>query len=292
MNRRRFLRVTGSGFAFASAGLAGCLGSDDERPRREAEVFDDVALEGERMTIDLVSKPEVQSTKDNVDDAAAGMLVPTTLLPVGTVRAGSRSSGSSSGSSTSGATGRGSGGYSNAPTDGHTGWAVYGGHHRDDHDREDEATMYRASIATLGVVYVGSNAVYQQKSPGPNWGANEWDERVSDPEPGTSLEVNLATLTNGSGSAMSWISDSDASAGNETESGAADDASNATADNETDSSDDLEPATVDEGWYRVGVELESLGGDTSFGREAADFRLERDGDDLSIEEKWHVRPQL
>lgn len=304
MNRRRFLRVTGGGFAVGSAGLAGCLGDDEAPPPREAEVFEDVSIEGERMTIELVEEPEVQSTKDDVDAAVAALVG--SLLPVGTARAGSRSSGSGSG--VSGATGRGSGGDRTAPTDSNTGWAVYGGHssgHR--HDREDEATTYRASIATLGVAYVGSNALYQSKSPGPE--PVDWDEEIDDPEPGASFEVDLATVTDDSVSSLELGDgpETDAATGTENETisdteTVSDGASNTTttadnettADNRTDTGSDGDvSATANEGWYRVGVHLESPAGDTDFDWEAADFKLERDtSGELSIDEAWHVRPRL
>ncbi|SEQ85225.1 hypothetical protein [Natrinema salaciae] len=299
MNRRRLLRVSGGALAIMG-GLAGCLGDDsgglagylgddsDGPPPREAKVFEDVEIADGTMEIDLRSKPEVESTVDNVDESA----IVGSLLPVGTARAGSRSSGTSSGPS--GATGRGTGGHSTAPTGRH-GWAIYGGHThnnwRDDHETE----TYRAVVATLGVAYMGSNSEYRGESPGP--GPVSWDEEWTDPEPGTTLEVDLATLpsdTEGdadSPSGNETVPESDSPSGNET---AVD--SDFSSGNETDADAGTEPGTettADEGWYRVGTHLESPGGDTDFEWQAVDFKLDRGSTDgLTIDEAWHVRPRL
>lgn len=203
MNRRRFLRISGSGLALSTASLAGCLSSDDDPPPREAEVFEDVSIADGVMEISLVSEPTVESRADVADAAIAPA-----LAPIGVARAGSRSSsGSGSGSSVSGATGRGTGGYSSAPKDDRHGWAIYGGHThsgggwRDDH--EDEITTYTAAVAALGVAYMGRNSEYQQDSPGPE--PIPWDEEWSDPEPGTTLEADLAAVSgDGSTAREGW----------------------------------------------------------------------------------------
>ena len=245
MNRRRFLRVSGGGVALAT--LAGCLSSDDDPPPRDAEVFEDVSIADGVMEISLASAPTVESRAAVEETAAVSA-----LLPVGVARAGSRSS-SGSGSGVSGATGRGSGGYSSAPKDGRHGWAIYGGHSgggwRDDH--EDEITTYTAAIAALGVAYMGRNSEYQQDSPGPE--PVPWDEEWSDPDPGTTLEADLAAVS------------SDAGTG----------------------------STASEGWYRVGTHLESQDGAVDFDWQAADFKLERGSTGgLTVDEAWHVRPRL
>ncbi|WP_247003640.1 hypothetical protein [Halosolutus gelatinilyticus] len=277
MNRRRFLRAAGSGFAVAGTGLAGCLSSfggslssDDVPPPREAEVFEDVSINDGTMKIELDADPRVESRIDAVDQAPIVGL----LVPVGTARAGSRSS---SGSGSSGATGRGTGGYSSAPRGRHN-WAIYGGHSngswRDDHD--DEYDWYSAAIATLGVAYVGSNTAYRRRSPGP--GPVNWDETWSDPDPGTTFEVDLATLSSGPRA--------DADAGSEPV-GNESDAESVPAD-ETESAPEAK-----EGWYRVGTRLESPDGAVDFEWQAADFKLDRGATgDLSADEVWHVRPRL
>ncbi|WP_049900726.1 hypothetical protein [Natrinema altunense] len=287
MNRRRFLRLGGGGLAIATGGLAGCLGGDDsdDPPPRKAEVFEDVSIADGTMEIDLASQPEVESTIDNVDESA----IVGSLLPIGTARAGSRSSGSGSGKS--GATGRGSGGYSSAPTGRH-GWAIYGAHShgnwREEHG--DETQMYTAALGALGVAYMGSNTQYRTSSPGPE--PTDWDQEWHDPDPGTTLEVDLAALT------------SDAALG--TEAGSATGIENTTAslsENETASDagsaaepeagdDSASALTADEGWYRVGTRLESPDGDTDFGWQAADFKLDRTSTGgLTVDEAWHVRPE-
>ncbi|ELZ07037.1 hypothetical protein [Natrialba aegyptia] len=249
MNRRRLLRVSGSGLAIAVGGLAGCLGSSDETPPpRESTVFDDISIVEGTMEIALVSEPEVESRADNVDAPVA-----TPLVPIGLARAGSRSS--SSGSGSSGATSRGNGVPSSAPTGRH-GWAIYGAssgsHWRDNHD--DELETYRATIATLGVSYMGSNDAYQAESPGPE--PADWDEEWSDPELGSMFEVDLPGLS------------ADGQGETETES------------------------EIDAGWYRVGTHLESPDGDTDFGWQAADFKLEQATSGWTIDEAWHVRPRV
>ncbi|MBZ6495350.1 hypothetical protein [Natrinema longum] len=265
MNRRRLLRTSGRGLAIAVGGLAGCLGSDDETPPpRESVVFDDVSITDGTMEIDLVSEPKVESRDENVDAAAVGSLV-----PVGTARAGSRSSSSRP----SGATGRGSGGHSSAPKGRH-GWAIYGGtsghHWRDDH--EDDIRMYRASIAALGVAYMGSNTKYQAMSPGPD--PADWEREWSEPEPGTTVEADLAAI------ASEPRSESTSSVANESVSPTANESASDPA------------SSAREGWYRVGTRLESPDGDTDFEWQAADFRLERASDGLAVDEAWHVRPRV
>lgn len=266
MNRRRFLRITGGGLAIATGSLAGCLGSDQAPPPRKATVFEDVSIDEETMELSLLSKPKVESDVDNVDGAA----IVGALLPIGTARAGSRSS---SGSGVSGATGRGTGGYSSAPKDSRHGWAIYGGYTDDDwrEEHEDELEMYRATVATLGIAYLGSNVEYQQDPPGP--GPVPWDKEWTDLEPGETVEVDLAAVSPDA----RYGSDSSTGSGNETD---------ADAESNPDSS-------VSEGWYRVGTHLESPDGDIDFDWQAVDFQLDRSSTaELTVDEAWHVRPRL
>lgn len=205
MNRRRLLRLAGSGVVVGVGGLSGCLSSDDSPPPRKAEVFDDVSIADGVMEIDLAADPTVESRVDAADSVATVSSVRpvSPVLPIGTARAGSRSSsGTSSGSS--GATGRGTGGYSSAPRDDRHGWAIYGGHTnggwRDDHD--DDISMYTAAIAALGAAYMGANSEYQNDSPGPE--PVPWDREWDDPASGTTLEADLADLTGGSTASEGW----------------------------------------------------------------------------------------
>lgn len=46
-----------------------------------------------------------------------------------------------------------------------------------------------------------------------------------------------------------------------------------------------------EGWYRVGVHLVHARGNADFGWQAADAKLDREGN-WAIEKAWHVRPQV
>lgn len=268
MNRRRFLRLSGAGFAIATGSLAGCLGGNERPPPRKADVFEDVSIDNGTMELSLLSEPKVESDVDNVDEAA----IVGALLPIGTARAGSRSS---SGSGVSGATGRGTGGYSSAPKDSRHGWAIYGGYEDDDWREEhaDDLKMYQATVATLGIAYLGSNMEYQQDPPGP--GPVAWDKEWTDVEPGETLEVDLGAVSPDS----QFGSDTSTASGNES---GGDGGSGSDAD-----------SRASEGWYRVGSHLESPDGSTDFNWQAVDFKLERASTgELTVDEAWHVRPRL
>lgn len=184
MNRRRFLR--GSAGLAAGVGLAGCsiLGSTAPPPRK-AKVFDSVDLQGTTLTVALRSDVVVESRREESqgDVVAAGFLGG--LSPVGVARAAK------------GAGNRGAGGYSSAPKGRH-GWAVWHGSNDDDDWREnhsDELRMYDATVATLGLAYVGSDNAYENDPPGP--GPVPWDQRVNDPEQGAQMQVGLGELAGG-----------------------------------------------------------------------------------------------
>ncbi|WP_206425092.1 hypothetical protein [Halosimplex salinum] len=175
----------------AGLGLAGCLGGNNSPPPRKAKVFDDVSLDGTQMQIQLESDVEVESRLEAQDDLDAGGAVGA-LLPVGRARAAK------------GAGARGAGGYSSAPKGRH-GWAVwhggsYGDDWRDDHD--DDIKMYDATVATLGVAYLGSDDSYQNDPPGP--GPVSWDEKWDDPSEGDAKSVDLAAISPGSDTREGW----------------------------------------------------------------------------------------
>ena len=185
MHRRTFLRGTAAlGLSGGLAGCSGLLGST-EPPARKAWLFEDVAVAGTQMTIDVDSNPQVESRKEPTQNAGiVGMAA--AGLPVGVAR-GAKGKG-----------GRGSGGYSSAPNHHRHGrWAVWhgGGHNswRDDH--EDELKRYPAAIETLGVAYLGSDAAYEQDPPGPGPSDVSWDrtwEHVSD---GATKTVDLSDIS-------------------------------------------------------------------------------------------------
>lgn len=188
MQRRRFLATVAT---LAPVALAGC-GSNASPPPRRAEVFADVELSGATLQIQLASDPEVESRVDDVGGANASL--GGDAAPVGVARAakGGR-----------GATGRGTGGYSSAPKGRH-GWAVYHGHDDDDwrEDHEEDLRMYDATVATLGVAYLGRDSQYEDNPPGAE--PVPWDRTWDDPEEGTAATVDVAALSPGDGARAGW----------------------------------------------------------------------------------------
>ena len=194
MKRRTFVR--GSAGLTAGLGIAGCLGfgGNNSPPPRRAEVFEDVSLNGREMQISLMSNPRVETRAENVQgDIAAGGVV-TALLPVGVARAAK------------GAGSRGAGGYSNAPSHWrHRSWAVWhGGAYTDDwrDDHDDEIDEVQASVATLGVAYIGSDNDYENNTPGP--GPVDWDRTWDDPSGGAEITADIGALSPGSGPREGW----------------------------------------------------------------------------------------
>ncbi|MFB6152431.1 MAG: twin-arginine translocation signal domain-containing protein [Haloarculaceae archaeon] len=175
MNRRTFVR--GSAGLTAGLALTGCLGvlgGNSSPPPRKAELFDDVALDGTTMEIDLLSDPRVQSRAEEAQNGLAAGAV-ASLAPVGVARAAK------------GAGGRGAGGYAGAPRHHrHRGWAVWhGGDYADDwrENHRDELSWYPATVATLGVAYLGTDNEYEDNPPGPGADDVSWDRtwnQVSD----------------------------------------------------------------------------------------------------------------
>lgn len=200
MQRRDVLR-SAVGVA-AGAGLAGCLGGDDQGPPpRRANVFDDVSVRDGQLRVELVDQPRVESRKEiggaSLDSPLAS------LSPVGLASA-QKGGGGRGGRSGRGATGRGRGGYSGAPTGRH-GWAVW--HARDDddewrEDHADEVEMYPAQVDRMGVEFLGRTSEYEDRAPGPGYvpQAASWD----DPEPGTTVSTRLASASPGDRPREGW----------------------------------------------------------------------------------------
>jgi hypothetical protein len=167
MRRRRLLR-TGVGTGLA-AGLSGCLGifggGGSSPPPRVSEVFEDVSLQGDGVAIQLENEVTVESRADVSASLAAG------LSPVG-VAAAQKGGGGGRG-------GRGAGGYAGAPRNpnGHAAHRADDDDWREDH--EDEIERYRASIATLGVGYVGTDDQYEDDPPGPG-PLSDWDRTMTE----------------------------------------------------------------------------------------------------------------
>jgi len=194
MQRRTFLRG-GVGIAFA-AGSAGCLGgSDSEPPARKAWLFEDISLDGTQLKIDVESNPRVESRKDPTQNAAVFGLLSRPVLPVGTAR-GAKGGG-----------GRGSGGYGSAPGHHrHGGWAVWHGHHDDDwrENHSDELKKYPASIATMGVAYIGSDAAYERDPPGPGPSDVSFDRTLGTVSEDSTKAVDLTDISPGGDVAEGW----------------------------------------------------------------------------------------
>jgi len=193
MKRRRFVR--GSFGLGAAASFAGCiLGGNNAPPPRKSKVFDDVALQGTMLQIQLRSDVEVESRLDNQSGLNASGAV-AALSPVGVARAAK------------GAGGRGTGGYSSAPKHPRHGWAVWhGGGYSDDwrEDHRDEIRMYDATVATLAVAHLGTDEEYENDTPGPGPGDVNWDKTVENPQDGADMGADLAAISPGSGVAKGW----------------------------------------------------------------------------------------
>jgi hypothetical protein len=193
MKRRSFVR--GSAGLAAGATLAGCLGigGSNSPPPRKSDVFADVALQETTLQIQLLSEIEVETRQQSQSSLGGGAVA--ALLPVGRARAAK------------GAAGRGTGGYSSAPKHSRHGWAIwhggaYGNDWRDDHD--DELRMADASVATLGVAYLGTDDDYENDAPGPGPGSVSWDETWDSPEAGADLTANLAAISPGGAVREGW----------------------------------------------------------------------------------------
>jgi len=205
MNRRTLLRTCGIVSTGGLTAIAGCIGSPEEPPPRRSNVIDDIELsdDGSTLMIDPVSRTDrwVQSRRDididididksrrssrKKDKKRAHLSVLAGLSPVGTARAAKGR----------GATGRGSGGYSSAPKTSKGRAHFWGGPYTnrwyDDHD--DEVERYPVDIATLGVAYIGSNTVFEERDPGP--GPLNWDDTYESPTD-SDIETSIRNLQPG-----------------------------------------------------------------------------------------------
>jgi hypothetical protein len=157
-------------------------------------VFEDVSLNGREMQISLMSNPRVETRAENVQGDLEAGGVAASLLPVGRARAAK------------GAGSRGAGGYSSAPSHWrHRGWAIWhGGAYTDDwrDEHDDEIEEVQASVATLGVAYLGSDNDYENDTPGP--GPVDWDRTWDDPSNGGEMTVDIGALSPGSGPREGW----------------------------------------------------------------------------------------
>lgn len=181
MRRRNFLR--GAAAAGGLAALAGCsaipfVGGSNAPPPRRSNVISEVEMQDGSMEIDLADSPFVESRKEatgEVDSLSVPGLA--ALSPVGVAAAKGKG-----GKGGRGASGRGSGGFRNAPktSKGRAKYlgGAYASRWRKDHD--DDIDRYRASVAAVGIAYLGTNEEFQDEQPGP--GPVDWDEQVTDPE--------------------------------------------------------------------------------------------------------------
>jgi hypothetical protein len=189
MRRRDFLR--GAAATGGLAALAGCSAipfvGGSSAPPRESNVISDIEMGSGAMQIDLADEPFVESRKDASAEEVGSLAAPNlaALLPVG--RASAAKGGGGGGK---GATGRGSGGYRSAPTTSKGRAKYHGGAYANDwrDDHENEIETYRASIAAVGIAYLGSNTEFQDDKPGS--GPVPWDEQITDPENTLSYPVD------------------------------------------------------------------------------------------------------
>lgn len=215
MDRRTFIRATGAAGLGGVVSIAGCLGSSSSSsspPPRKSNVVPDVELaEGglvvdvaadanrwvaSRRDVEVQQSPQTGSTVGTESGSVAGSQTGASLVgslstvaPVGTASA------QKGGGGGRGATGRGAGGYSSAPRTGnHRAWF----HAHDDADdwydeHSDETTRVPVDVATIGVAYLGSNAAFRARSPGP--GDVLWDETFDDP--GSEVDADLGDVQAG-----------------------------------------------------------------------------------------------
>lgn len=182
MDRRTLLKTSGIVATGGLTALAGCSGGDNEPPPRKSNVIDRIQLadDGTALIIDPVTDENkwVRSRRD-IDieasdrtkgkersiDASADRSLLADLSPIGVARAAKGR----------GATGRGSGGFSSAPKTSRGRARFWGGGYTNRwyNDHDDEVDRYPVDIATLGVAYIGSNAVFEEQDPGP--GPVNWD---------------------------------------------------------------------------------------------------------------------
>jgi hypothetical protein len=181
MNRRRFLVTSGVSVAGA-ASLSGCLGilGGQTPPPRKSSVFTDVKATENGIVLNLPDQPWIQS---RADVGSSGSLAKPGLAaslaglsPVGVASA-------AKGGGAVGATGRGDGGAATAPRSTH-GYAKWHGGDGDDYDdwresNDDDVGRYDATVAAVGVAYLGSNARYDDNEPGPGKPPGGWDETMT-----------------------------------------------------------------------------------------------------------------
>jgi hypothetical protein len=222
MDRRTYLRTCG--IAISTAALAGCTGQNSRStsseeddtfdsyddgddsydepsyepdfdspstpPPRKSQVVEEVEITDGAFLIELepeqkqwvVTRRDVEVSRD-----------PNT----GTDSAASTSYQYLSATSTAGpgkGSGRGVGGYDDAPRSPTNGRAWYLGYDDADEwyeDNDDETSRLPVEIATLGIVYLGSNEAFRESPPGPGRPDQVWDETYDDPD--QTVEADIAT---------------------------------------------------------------------------------------------------
>jgi hypothetical protein len=181
MQRRKFLR--GVAAAGGVAALAGCSFLNSAPPPRRSNAIASVEPQNGALQIEPVDSPWIESRKDTSAPTAAGLLAP--LSPIGGARAAK-----GGGSGGRGATGRGSGGYASAPRTHHGRAWWHGGDYADDwrENHEDEVRRYRASIAAIGVAFLGSDERFEDDRPGA--GEVPWDETFQNIDQAHSYEIS------------------------------------------------------------------------------------------------------
>jgi len=145
-------------------------------------VYEDIEASSGNIVVETEPNPWVKSRED-----VSASLALQVGLPVG------RAAAAKGGGRGKGATGRGSGGWSDAPHY-RKGRAVYHGHEEDDdwrEEHEDEIEKYDATLATAGIVYLGTEDEYSDDPPPVGRPDQGWDQTWDDPSPDQQLSVTV-----------------------------------------------------------------------------------------------------
>jgi hypothetical protein len=181
MQRREFLRS--AAVVGGVAALGGCSFLNNAPPPRRSNAIASVEPQDGTLRIEPADSPWIESRKDAAAPTVAGLLAP--LSPVGSARAAKGGGGGGRG-----ATGRGTGGFASAPrtSKGRAWW--HGGGYADDwrENHEDEVERYRATVAAIGVAFLGSDDRFEDDRPGA--GEVPWDEVYQDPEQAKTYEIS------------------------------------------------------------------------------------------------------
>jgi hypothetical protein len=278
MQRRNFIRsAIGVGIVTTVAGCSGATA--EETPPRRSNVIADISLSDNNTTIVIKPEPKgdrwVQSqreideeerpysgdrTREETNNPSENTTTNGSAASISAVLSGLSPVGVASAAKGRGATGRGSiggsSGYKSAPKTSGGRARLYGGAYVGTYynDHEDDIDQYPVEVTTLGVGYIGGEEQFAEQDPGP--GPINWDERINDNIEGE-IDVNAVDVNTGVVSGDGELED---------------------------------------GWYRVGTNIavpkDDENGVVDMGWEAIDFKVETEGGEKQITERWKVSPRL